>query len=246
MELHPLGLARLSTFDSGELIDRYLKDVTNQAIVVTTDVDYKALHQSLAAQSIIYNKALGQIRAKEESVQLAALDTIRDRKITTLKSAHNTAKYSDIAAERTAYSKVNVILNFYKGVDKMNYPAESLAVTNLITELRSTVNLPYAQTLGLVPHINNLETANNNFISHFNVRSTDVISTEVFDTKTLRKNMLATYRDLAEYIFVMAKRKNTAYYTTILNTINYGRSYFATIIARHNGGNDDETPPDTE
>src|SRR4030095_11596621 len=97
-----------------------------------------------------------------------------------------------------------------------NFEAESLGIDNLIAELRSAENLPLAQTLGMVPHINNLETANTEFKTTFNTRSSDNVSTVVYNTKALRTAILATYKDLAEYVLVMAKRKNTPYYNNIL------------------------------
>ena len=60
----------------------------------------------------------------------------------------------------------------------------------------------------------------------------------MYDTKLLRKNILATYKDLAEYVFVMAKRKNVAFYTDTLTAINNGRKYFADILAKRAGNND--------
>ena len=98
------------------------------------------------------------------------------------------------------------------------------------------------QTLGVEGRINNLETANTNFKNKFNTRSTDTITTVVYDTKALRKAILETYKELAEYVLVMAKRRNTAYYLDILTVINNGREYFANILARHSGGTS-TTPP---
>jgi hypothetical protein len=58
----------------------------------------------------------------------------------------------------------------------------------------------------------------------------------VYDAKALRKAILDTYKDLAEFVLVIAKRRNTQYYLDILTVINNGREYFANILARHGGG----------
>jgi hypothetical protein len=240
MKLYSFSPSNLTYLDSGEFIVRYLTDVANQGIDLNVDLDFKAFHSSLVVQSPIYNKALAQIRAKSESQELLLLDRARDKKLSTLRVAFNVAKYSDDENIIAAYGKIKVLLNAYKGVEKVNYPAESLALTNLIAELRTTTNAPLAALLGLNPHINNLETANATFVAKFNIRSTDVISTETFDTKQLRKTILATYKSLVEYAEVMAKVKNNAYYTMLLTTINYSRQYFATIVAGY-GSNGDGT-----
>lgn len=241
MKLYSFSPSSLTYLDSGEFIVRYLTDVANQNIDLNVDADFKAFHNSLEVQSPIYNKALAQIRAKAESQELLLLDSTRDKKISTLRTAFNVARNSDDSSVIDAYGKIKVILNAYKGVERNNYPAESLALNNLIAELRTATNAPLAELLGLNPHINNLEAANDKFVAKFNTRSTDVISTETFDTKLLRKTILTTYKNLAEYAEVMAKVKNNAYYTTLLTTINYSRQYFATIAAGSGSGS--ATPP---
>jgi hypothetical protein len=241
MKLYSFSPSSLTYLDSGEFIVRYLTDVANQNIDLNVDADFKAFHESLEVQSPIYNKALAQIKAKAESQELLLLDRTRDKKLSTLRTAFSVARNSDDGSVIAAYGKIKVVLNAYKGVEKINYPAESLALTNLIAELRTTTNAPLAAVLGLNPHIDNLESANDKFVAKFNTRSTDVISTETFDTKLLRKTILTTYKNLAEYAEVMAKVKNNAYYTTLLTTINYSRQYFATIAAGSVSGS--ATPP---
>jgi Family of unknown function (DUF6261) len=99
-------------------------------------------------------------------------------------------------------------------------------------------NKPFVETLGIVVHIDNLETANNNFKTTFSKRSNDTIGTEVFDTKKLRTNMMSTYNDLVDYIVVMARQQKTPYYIDILTAINYGRKYYSDILAKRSGNND--------
>jgi len=120
-----------------------------------------------------------------------------------------------------------------------------LGIDNLVKELRNTNNLPHAQLLKMVPHVDNMETANAAFKTTFDKRSNDTVSTVVYDTKALNKGIITTYKDMAEYVLIMAKRKKTAYYTDILDVINNGRQYFACIIARREGGKED-TPPNTD
>ncbi|MBC7524649.1 MAG: hypothetical protein H7239_09450 [Flavobacterium sp.] len=242
MKLYTFNPSDLTYLDSGEFIVRYLTDVTNQGIDLAVDPDFKTLHTSIMEQSPIYNKALAQIRAKAESLELLFLDSVRDKKISTLRTAFNVSKNSDEKTVNEAYGKIKVVLNKYKGAERANFPAESLLVINLIAELRTTTNLPFATLLNLKPHIDNLEVANTNFVTKFDNRSTDVISTETFDTKQLRKTILTTYKNLVEYATVMVKVKNNDYYNTLLTTINYSRQYFATIVAGY-GGVSAPTPP---
>jgi hypothetical protein len=243
MKLNPINVMRMPYLDSGSFIDRFLTDFSDQNIDATFDPIYKDLHQAIVDQSPKFKLAIMQVRANAESVELIALDIHRDRKITTLRRAHSVFQYTDDAAEKTAYGVVKTVIDTYKGIETVNYEAETLAIDNLIAELRNAQYLPSVQKLGLEVHINNLELSNNNFKMKFNSRSTDTISTEVFDAKKLRKEILQSYRELAEYVVVLAKRKpNEVTYKKILDVLNNGRSYFATLLAKRaatNGGDDE-------
>lgn len=236
MKLYTLNITRLPYLDSGQFIVRYLTDYKNSGLDYATDPDFKALHTSLITQSPLFNAALMQVRAKAESQELLELDAARDKKITTLRRCHSVFEHSDDAGEQAAYGVVKTVLNTYKTIDKANFESESLGIDNLIAELRSGSYFAAVQTLGLEGHINNLEIANTTFKAKFDSRSTGTITTVVHDTKALRKAILATYKELAEYVLVMAKRRNTPYYTDTLTIVNNGREYFANLLARHNSG----------
>jgi len=241
MKLYPISVSQLNYLDSGQFIVRYLTDFANQGLNQTTDPDFKPLHDSLVAQSPVFNEALMQIRAKNETEELALLDIIRDRKVITLRRALSVYEYTDDANELAAYKLIKIVLNTYKDIEKSNYEAESLGIDNLIAELGNAAHAPAVATLGLASVIQNLKTANQKFKEKFDTRSMETISDVVYDTKKLRKDILNTYKDLAEYILVMANRRNTDYYIQILNVINNGREYFANILARQQGGGG--TPP---
>ena len=242
MKLYPLNISRIPYLESGQFIVRYLTDFTNSGIDPNTDPDFKALHSSLLAQSPIYNQALMQVRAQAETEELIGLDQARDKKVTTLRRAVSVFEHTDDASEKASYMLIKIVLNTYKNIEIANYEAESLGVDNLIAELRNGTHLSAVQKLGLEGHINNLETANTNFKNKFDSRSTETISTVVYDAKALRKAILDTYKELAEYVLVIAKRRNTQYYLDILTVVNNGRDYFANILARRGGGTS-TTPP---
>jgi hypothetical protein len=236
MKLYPLNLSRLQYVESGQFIVRYLTDITSAGIVTTTDAEFKNLHQALVSQSPKYNDALVQIKAKAESAMLLDQDDKRDKKIVTIRRAVSVYEFSDIAAEQVAYRNLKIVLHSFDGVEKRNYEAETLGIVNLLRELHSTTYAPFVQLLGLGRYITDLETASNNFTTMFNKRSNDIISTVVYDTKALRTNLLDSYKNLAEYVLVMAKtKKNTDYYTNILAVINNGRQYYADILAKREG-----------
>jgi hypothetical protein len=85
-------------------------------------------------------------------------------------------------------------------------------------------------------HLTALQNANALFEAKFSARSSNSISTETYDTKMLRKNIFTTYNEPCNYVWAMAKRRNTIpFFGTVLTSINNGRAYFANIIATRKG-----------
>lgn len=223
--------------ESGQFIVRLLTDFGNSTLDASNDPEFNALFESLKLQSPTYSKALMQIKTRAESDELLRLDDVRDKKVATLRSAVNVFRYADEVEQKEAYALMLTIQSTYKNVEKMNFEAESLALDNYITELRGRQFEDAVETLGIKSHINTLETANTNFKRLFSTRSTGITNTEVFDTKALRKEILGTYKELAEYVFVMAKRRKTPFFIESLNILNTSRSYYNDIIARRKGNN---------
>jgi hypothetical protein len=243
MKLYSLNVGRLSYLDSGQFIVRYLTDFQNSGLNPATDPDFKIMHEALIAQSPLFNAALMQVRAKAESEALMALDIRRDQKLSTFRRALSVFEYTDVEAELAAYKLINIVLKTYKEIEKANFEAESLGLDNLVAALGNTANLPSIKVLKLEGHLNNLKVANDEFKAKFSTRSSKTISTVVYDTKKLRNTILDTYKNLAEYVLVMAKNKSkNAFYSDLLTIINNGRAYFATILARQAGASDG-TPP---
>lgn len=243
MKLYSLNIGRLSYLDSGQFIVRYLTDFQNSGLDPATDPDFKLIHDALKAQSPLFNSALMQVRAKAESEEIQALDLRRDQKMATLRRAHSVFEYTDIAAELAAYKVIKIVLKTYRDIERENFEAESLGLSNLAAALENAANLPSVQILKLEGHLGILKVANDQFKAKFNSRSSDTISTVVYNTKLLRKNILDTYKNLAEYALVMAKNRSTnPFYADLLTIVNNGRAYFAPIVARKTNTSDD-TPP---
>ena len=239
MNLYPITIGELSYVECGQFIIRVLTDITETGTDVNADPDVKQMYDGLTAQSVLYNKALLKIKAKEESLLLAALDNHRDKKIASLRRMHAVAEYTDDAAEKKAYDIIAIVLRKYERIELLNFEAESLSIDKLVGELNTTEYKPFATAIGMVPYMVNLETSNTNFKNTFNTRAVKTISDEVFDTKKIKKDILISYREFADYSKLMANRRNTDYYNNLLKVVNNGREYFANIIARRNGG----TPP---
>lgn len=234
MKLYSLSTSRLQLLESGQFINRFFIDFENESLDASTDRELESLYVDLKEQSVVYNAALLQVKAKSETETIAKLDLIRDQKITTIRRAVSVFEYTDDAAERMAYQEARVILKKYNNIEKSNYEAETLGIDKLVTELKNA-KFNMVTVLGIDRPIAYLQDANINFKKVFDSRSTETISLETYDMKALRNSIFNTYKDLTEYVHVMAKRQKTPFFIKTLDVINNGRKYYATIVARRTG-----------
>lgn len=236
MILEKLNTARLHNLESGQFLTRFFTDFESTGLQANTDIEFEAIYTDLQNQLPTYLAALAQISAKEESEQLLSLDAVRDRKIGALRMAWKVFQNTDNPSKMAAYEKLTVIMNAYKSLASENYEAETLGINNLLATLQLPENFAAVQLLNMEEHLTALQNANALFEAKFSARSSNSISTETYDTKMLRKNIFTTYNELCNYVWAMAKRRNTIpFFGTVLTSINNGRAYFANIIATRKG-----------
>ena len=121
MKLHPINVSKLQVLETGQFIIRYISDFNSLDLDPTDDPDLLALHNSLLAQSPIYNLALAQIQAKAESEKLLEQDIKRDKKITTLRRALSVYEHTDDSDEKEAYSRIKIVINSFKNLEDRNF-----------------------------------------------------------------------------------------------------------------------------
>ncbi len=242
MKLYPITTTRLQLLESGQFIVRFLTDFDNSGLEASTDAEFEKQLEELRAQSPIYNNALMQVKAKAESEELVGLDLRRDQKFSSLRRALSAYEFTDDATEKMAYLELNVIMRRYNDIEKANYEAESLGIDKIVEDFRAAKDNAI-ETLQLKRFVDKLEEANNLFKEMFSQRSSDTISTVTYDTKALRTAIFNTYKDLAEYSLVIAKRNKTVpFYITLMDVLNTGREYYADILARRKGINERDKP----
>jgi hypothetical protein len=115
----------------------------------------------------------------------------------------------------------------------------------LITELNKPVYSEKIAILHMQKYVNNMAEANEAFKNLFSQRLQGVASTEVFDIKSIRAEMLTVYNDFCEYVLAMAKATELPLFVNSLNLINTARKYYADLMARRQGTTEGEEPPVT-
>lgn len=242
MKLYQIDLAKLRQDEAAAFVARFKTDAIALNLDSSKEPDYNLLLQKVLNQLPTYILAVNQIQAQAETNAIVALDKDRDRKIGTFRKALVVFENSDVADEKTAFNALKLVSKNYRNLAKENFETESLNLTKFISDLRNPSNLPALKLLALEKHVNNMETANENFKTKFSTRSNTVNTTVVYDTKKLNKAILNDYKTLSNYILTMVTIKESAFYKALFDMNNNIRQYYATIIARRGSGGSDDAP----
>ena len=230
MKKHPINLSALKYNDTCEFINRFIKDFESSNVRVATDTNLNSLYTSLLQQAPVYENALKKIKAKKQAEALFLLDRDRDKKFFTLRRAIFVFRYSDNQSELEAYKNLKISIRSFINTEKNSFENEIKAINDFIFLLRSDKNLSHLKVLKIEKYVNNLALSNTNFSSLLGMIVKDIEEDNLYDIKVLRKKLLNIYRELAEYILVMAKRKRTPYYIKTLTALNEGRIHFAEML----------------
>lgn len=241
MKLYPISVSRLQILESGQFITNLIADYVESRLDSTADVEYKRQYEVLKTLSTPYNVALNQIKAQKETEELVNLDILRDQSLSTIRRAVSVFEFSRDATEVSAHKEISIILRKYTALERANYPAETLGIDKVVAEIRGAKDNAI-DVLQLTRYVDLLEGDNTAFKAKFAERSSDVISSVSYDVKTMRKEIFEVYNTLAEYVALMAKIKNDAYFLETLKVFNYSREYFADILARREGINKKNRP----
>jgi len=236
-----LDASKLHHAEFGQLIVRFFEDFSKTSLDANTDADFKRMFDALQAKIPDYNGALDQIRASEESEKIAKADHVRDTDVQSLKDSLRPYRNSKTQAEKDAYTAIKILLDQYKGVEDASYEEETNKLNSLVSRLQSPEYSSHVTMLGIIKFINELAASNTAFNDLFAHRSYQASQKQTYDVKALRKNLNNDYKQLVNYITILADVKTDTFYKDVLAVINNGRSYYANVmLARRNGSKDTE------
>lgn len=211
------------------------------------------MNQLLAAvksASTDYSKSILQIQKSEFTSKLVELDDSRDWAVIGYSKSLKACAYTNDAEELDAYRKLMILADKYKGVEKLNYEAESAELKKMLEALESTEYSASVAKLNLASKITRIKTADAAFNELFDTRNDETNAKEVFDAKLLRKELHKKYNKLADYVVTMANTFDKEPFNSVLKTMNTVRSYYRDILKRREGVSNTakaktQTPPDT-
>lgn len=234
-KLVPLHILRLHHAEFGQFIVRFFEDFSQTSLDANTDEDFKRMFDALQTQIPGYNSALDQIQASEESAKIAEADKARDLDVQALKDSIKPYRNAKTQTEKDAYISIKILLDQYKGVEDTSYEEETNKLNLLVAKLQSSEYSSYVATLGIAKFVNHLSDSNTAFNALFSHRSYQNSQKQTYDVKALRKSLTEDYKQMANYIAMLANVKTDVFYKDVLTIINNGRKYFSDLLAKRNG-----------
>jgi Family of unknown function (DUF6261) len=235
-KLHNLKISALYHIEAGQLVKRNIEDLTKAGINLTFDPIVQNYVSQMTADTTQMDLALTQIRERQETQELEALDIKRDTSVRVLRMQLKIYASSNIPEELTAYNTLKIPFNVYKNIEKLNYEAENNAIDNFLDEIAKPMYASAIATLNLSNLIARMNADNIAFKNLFSARSIGIANTPNYNTKAIRKVMIANYESYASYVLSLTNATvnlpNNPYYISIYNIIDTIRKYFSDMLSR--------------
>lgn len=243
LKLEPVRTSDLTNMEAGQLNRRTLDDLAtiNQTLMI--DVPFNTYVQEITRQKGLYENALAQIRKSEETEKISLADKNRDKAVDAFGKALKLYGVSDDAAEVDASRGLSIVFNSFNGLADLNYEAETMAIDKLVSELESPAHAAKIDVLNMARYIIRLKTTNEAFKSLFGNRLVIQASTETYDMKVVRTDLMKKYAEFTNYVLAMAKALETPLFIQALNLINASRKYYSDLLARRTKDKDDNDKP---
>lgn len=232
LKLEQLTATVLTNLEFGQLMNRHVSDLTTIAPAMLTDAPFNTYVQQITVKSSTYNKALLQVQKSSETDKIDQSDAIRDKATSAFSASLKLYAVSDDPAEVEASRVLTILFKTFKNLATLNYEAESMGIDKLVSDLESSKYADKVAFLNIGRYVTRMKTANQNFKTLFGNRLVVEASSETYDVKALRKEMLPLYNEFIDYVLSMAKAHNTPLFTTALSLINTARKYYADMVAR--------------
>ena len=219
---HCLHQSNLATLDPTLITDEPLKNYLT--CVFDKNTSFKA--------------ALNQIRKNDETEKITLADKDRDLAFGQFKKSVKLFLDSDDADEQEAAKSLMNLINVYKDIENLSYGAEITNIDKLIAELEGANYSEKVAFLNIERPVMRLKNNNATFKTLFEWRLVEEATTETYNAKLLRKELLATYAEMTKYIVAMANALHSEQFVSVLNLLNIARKYYADLLARRKGTND--------
>lgn len=246
-KLEPLRISDLTNLEVGQLMNRHLAEIgklspSQKAAgdgVQFTDGPLNAYLGRLTSAQSVYKLALVQVQKNDETEKIELADKGRDKAVSAFNSAIKTSLLSEITKEVDAAKSLNTLLKSFKKLRHLNFEAESIAIDQLVDELKKENYLPKVELLNLGQFVIRMKAANDSFKTLYESRTEGEVLTVSYNAKSLRKALMKEYKYFADYVVSMARAHDSDEFNSILLWLNNTRKEYADLLARRAGSEEE-------
>ena len=231
-KLESLNVARLSNLEFGQLLKSTCNGLGNLEGISITDEILANYVSTLEAKSGDYDKSQLQIAKSDETAKIVEADKQRDNAITALLRILKVFELSDNFTELEAFTSLSNLFSNYKGIQSWNFEEETNGIDNLLTDFGTPKYNQHLTTLGILPFVERIKAANDQFKLLFSGRTHEKANKEIYDVKLLRQEINKVYTDMTNYVLSLSKALDSEQYNRSLNLINTTRKYYSDMLAR--------------
>jgi hypothetical protein len=218
--------------EAGQLSHRHLSDLGTIKPLLLTDAPFNEYVQLLTNHSVLFQKGLAQVQKNEETLKIEMADAERDKADGAFGRGLKLYALSDDHAEVEASRVLSILINNFKNLAGLNYEAQTIATDKLVSELVSPAYSPKVSLLQMDRYVARLQKTNDDFKTHFGGRMVTAATTESYDVKVIRTEMINKYNEFTIYVLAMAKALKTPLFISALDLLNTARKYYADMLAR--------------
>jgi hypothetical protein len=240
--LEPLKVSSLTQLEVAQLIDLHQSNIATLDSALITDEPLKNYLAGVFGKNTSFKAALKQIRKSDETEKITLADKNRDLAFGQFKKSVKLFLDSDDAAEQEAAKSLMNLINIYKDIEDLPYGAETTDIDKLIGELEGANYSEKVAFLNVGRPITRLKANNATFKTLFEGRLVEGATTETYNAKLLRKELLEAYAEMTKYVVAMANALHSEQFVSVLNLLNSARKYYADLLARRKGTNDANNP----
>lgn len=232
--MQPLNASALTYAETGDLIARTIAMIGSIPPVMDRGNDslLSKYLPELTLKHDAYNKALNQHGTDEKTVTVTKGDQVRDVALGNFKKAAKLGRNSDVEAEREASRVICTVLDKYKGIEKLNYGAETENICTLLNDLAAPAMAPHITSLNLQRYIDRLKITNDAFAALHDNRTISANVNAGIQVGRMRRELMLFYKETCLFVQAMANANDGGHYAQVLALINGVRKQYSDLLAR--------------
>ncbi|MDR1553515.1 MAG: DUF6261 family protein [Prevotellaceae bacterium] len=216
------------------LVDKY----TPEALGISTQYNE---YQRLFADEV---SVLDVIRKSELTTEIDEQDHVRDKIFRGFADAVKSALNHFNAEKRKAANRLEVIFENYGNIAAKTLDQETVAIQDIIRELRSNDNAPLITLLALGDWVSQLEVENNRFEQLMLDRYTETSQRPALRMRDVRNTVDKCLRQILDRIEALSLVNGAAAYESFISELNTVSERYKNILAQEKG--ERKSKPETE